>query len=203
MGEDMKTLFLIRHSEPKKNIELPTELIPLSERGERLAEALFSLAAFQDVRRVYTSPYKRAYDTAKCLGKEVTTDPRLRERELGNKATLNANFWGRQYEDYAFKNEGGESLDEVRNRMTACINEILLVLCDGEEAVVVSHAAAICAYLLNFCTIRVLDAEHKLREITYNGKVILSGSIDTPSCFALRFDGDRLCDFSYIRLSAG
>ena len=199
-GEDMKTLFLIRHSGPKKNTELPTELIPLSERGEHLAEELFSQVAFQDVYRVYASPYKRAYDTAEYLGKKVTVDPRLRERELGNKATLNAGFWGRQYEDYAFKNEGGESLDEVRDRMSACINEILLDLRDGEKVVVVSHAAAICAYLLNFCTIRVLDAEHKLREITHNGKIVLSGGIDTPSCFALHFDGDQLCDLSYSRL---
>ncbi len=200
-GEDMKTLFLIRHSEPQKNIELPTELIPLSERGEYLAEELFSQAEFQDVCRVYASPYKRAYDTAEYLGKEVTADPRLRERELGNKATLNADFWSHQYEDHAFKNEGGESLNEVRERMTACINEILLDLRDGEKAVVVAHAAAICAYLLNFCTIRVLDAEHKLREITHNGKTVLTGSIDTPSCFTLFFDGDRLCDISSKRRS--
>lgn len=125
----------------------------------------------------------------------------MRERELGNKVTLNADFWGRQYEDHAFKNEGGESLDEVRDRMSACINEILLGLRDGEKVVVVSHAAAICAYLLNFCTIRVLDAEHKLREITHNGKTVLAGSIDTPSCFTLYFDGDRLCDISLKRRS--
>lgn len=85
--------------------------------------------------------------------------------------------------------------------MTSCINEILLDLRDGEEVVVVSHAAAICAYLLNFCTIRVLDAEHKLREITHNGKTVLAGSIDAPSCFTLYFDGDRLCDISLKRRS--
>lgn len=85
VGEDMKTLFLIRHSEPQKNIELPTELIPLSERGECLAEKLFSQMAFQDVYRVYASPYKRAYDTAKCSGKEVVADPGCEKENLGTR----------------------------------------------------------------------------------------------------------------------
>lgn len=192
----MKTIFLIRHSEPQKNIGLPTELIPLSPHGERLAAELCSRDEFRDISRVYASPYRRAYDTAKHFGKEVTADTRLRERELGDRTTLNAEFWARQYADRTFKNKDGESFDEVNMRMTACINDILSDLCDGEKAAVVSHAAAICAYLMNFCTIRVLDAEHKLRELTHSGKVILSGSIDTPSCFALRFDCGSLCGIS-------
>ena len=200
VGEHMKTVFLVRHSEPQKNSELPTELIPLSERGERLAETLFSQEVFQDVCRVYASSYKRAYDTAAHLGREIAVEHRLRERELGDRTTLSAEFWARQYEDDTFKNKGGESFAEVGARMTACMNEILLEMRDGEKAVVVSHAAAICAYLLNYCTIRVLDGEHKLREIVHNGNVVLAGRIDTPSCFTLHFDGDRLCDLFYSRL---
>lgn len=194
----MKTVFLIRHSEPQKIKGLPTEQIPLSDRGEALTEELFCCEVFRDVRKVYASPYKRAYDTAAHLGMEITVDSRLRERELGDKTTLNAAFWGHQYQNHDFKNKDGESFNEVKARMTACVDEILQAMHDGEKVAVVSHAAAICAYLLNFCKIKVLDPAKKIREITYREKVILSGGIDTPSGFVLEFEDGQLQEVMYF-----
>ena len=63
----------------------------------------------------------------------------------------------------------GESFREVNARMSACIRDILSHLPDGETALIVSHAAAICAYLQGFCTVEVTDAEQKLRKISFQG----------------------------------
>ena len=194
----MKTIILIRHSEPIKDRTMPTAELPLSEQGHMRARELFSLDFFRSVEAVYTSPYRRAYSTAEKLRERLHVDVRLRERELGNPDTLNAAFWKRQYEDHDYKNVDGESLNDTKERMTAAIDEIFSTMQDGETVAIVSHAAAICAFLLNWCTIEVIDEQKKLRKITYQGSVVMNGVIATPSAFVLQFDNEQLCRIKYI-----
>ncbi len=82
--------------------------------------------------------------------------------------------------------------------MTAAISDILTQTKDGEAAAVVSHAAAICAYLQQYCTITVTDAGKKLRRITFSGATVLNGPISTPSCFVLRFEDGVLSGIEYV-----
>lgn len=194
----MKTIILIRHSEPIKDRTMPTAELPLSEQGHMRARELFSLDFFRSVEAAYTSPYRRAYSTAEKLRERLHVDVRLRERELGNPDTLNAAFWKRQYEDHDYKNVDGESLNDTKERMTAAIDEIFSTMQDGETVAIVSHAAAICAFLLNWCTIEVIDEQKKLRKITYQGSVVMNGVIATPSAFVLQFENEQLCRIKYI-----
>ena len=197
-GENMKTVILIRHSEPIKDRTIPTEELPLSEQGHKKAQELFSLDPFRSVQAVYTSPYRRAYSTAEKLNRRFMVDYRLRERELGNPNTLNAEFWNRQYEDHDYKNVDGESLNDTKERMTAAVNEVIAATQDGDTVAVVSHAAAICAYLLNWCSIEVVDEQKKLRKITHKDTVVMNGKIATPSAFVLEFENERLCGIRYV-----
>ena len=194
----MKTIILIRHSEPIKDRTMPTAELPLSEQGHLRARELFSLDVFRSVDAVYSSPYRRAYSTAEKLHKPLNVDARLRERELGNPDTLNAAFWNRQYEDHDYKNDGGESLNDVRERMTSAIHEIMAAMQDGDTVAVISHAAAICAFLLNWCAIEVTNQQKKLRKITFQGTVVMNGSIATPSAFVLAFEDAQLRSITYI-----
>ena len=194
----MKTIILVRHSEPIKDRTIPTEELPLSEQGHIKAQELFSLDIFRSVEAVYTSPYRRAYSTAEKLNKRLIVDDRFRERELGNTDTLNSEFWKRQYEDHNYKNVNGESLNDTKARMTSAINEIISRMEEGNTAAIVSHAAAICAYLLNWCSIEVVDEQKKLRKITHKGAVVMNGKITTPSAFVLEFDNEQLCRIRYV-----
>lgn len=194
----MKTVILLRHSEPIADRTMPTELLPLSERGYAKAQEFFSLDTFRRVRTVYSSPYKRAYSTAEVLCGNITIDSRLRERELGTPETLSPEFWSRQYEDHNYKNAGGESLNDVRCRMTEAVGEILSSMQEGGTVAVVSHAAAICALLLNWCTVEVTDEYEKIRNIRHGADVVLCGKISTPCAFLLGFDDDRLRSIEYI-----
>lgn len=194
----MKTIILIRHSEPVKDRTMPTARLPLSEQWHIKAQELFSLEDFRSVDSVYTSPYQRAYSTAEKLSERLNVDERLRERELGDPNTLNAEFWSRQYEDHDYKNVGGESLNDTAKRMTAAVSEIISTMKDGDTVAIVSHAAAICAFLLNWCSIEVTDKEKKLRRITYNGDVVLDGKIATPSAFVLEFENERVGGVRYV-----
>ena len=121
----MKTIILIRHSEPIKDRTVPTEVLPLSERGNRKASALFSLDLFRHFDAVYSSPYQRAYSTAQKLCESPIIDRRLREREVGSPQMSDTAFWRRQYDDYDYKSADGESLNGTKERMTAVVNEML------------------------------------------------------------------------------
>ncbi len=194
----MKTVILMRHSAVEKMPHIHPNDTPLSLRGEMLAERIFIHNELLKVCYVYASPYKRAYDTARMSGRQVISDSRLVEREWGDPTTMEASFWERQYLDHDFKNLNGESLNEVKARMTSFVNELLLKMHEGETAAIVSHAGAICAYLLNFCNVTVLNAQEKIREISFGGNVIHSGKFKTPSAFILKWENDDLVDLRFL-----
>ena len=194
----MKTIILIRHSEPIKDRTVPTEVLPLSEQGNRKASALFSLDLFRHFDAVYSSPYQRAYSTAQKLCESPIIDRRLRERKVGSPQVSDTAFWRRQYDDYDYKSADGESLNDTKERMTAVVNEMLSGMQEGETVAAVSHAAAICALLLNWCSVAVVDEQKKERRISWRGTVVLNGRIAMPGAFILHFENDRLCKISYM-----
>ena len=89
-------------------------------------------------------------------------------------------------------------MSETKERMTAVICGILSTMQDGDTVAVISHAAAICAYLLNWCTIEVIDKQKKRRKITYQGTIVVNGSIAAPSAFVLAFENERLSRMKYL-----
>ena len=192
----MKKILLMRHSIPER-CDLPTALIPLSEEGKALARS--GRVLFSDVDRCYASPYNRAFETAKLLyaGPVIVKD-QLHERLVGD---AQAGFWLRQYQDHDFCCPGGESLNMVRVRMKGVINEILQELADGETALVVSHAAAICSYLLNYCEIEVADAAGKSRIIKYHDQEVLNGRINPTDYFVLEYVNNDISAITFRTLS--
>lgn len=185
----MKILYLFRHSTPEKDTGLASRDIPLSEAGRTRAAALPARAGAEHVDVLYSSPLRRAVETARYFRREFTVDERLAERDSDGPAPFTRELWLGQYTDPDLKNEQGESFREVRARMDAVIREILASMEPGQTGAAVTHAAAICAYLQQFCRITVLDPERKLRAIIHKEKTVLNGTIGTPSWFRLEFDG--------------
>ena len=189
----MKTIFLMRHSIPER-LDLPTAQLPLSEAGKTLA--LEKKLVFADIDHCFSSPYQRAFETAKLIAGEdkVEVIEGLYERLIGD---AKEDFWYRQYTDYDYRNEHGESLNDVKDRMKQAMQEILHRMQDSEQALVVSHATAICAYLLNYCEIEVTDITTKSRKITRDSHVIFNGKFNPTDYFILRFEDDMLNDISF------
>lgn len=170
----MTTLLLLRHSIPERGGSSPDP--GLSAEGLQRAAAVFQNDAFRTVSLVWSSPSLRALQTAQLLGLPIRQD---------------ASFWKRQYEDPDFKNPDGESFREVSARMADCIHELLDSLPEGQNALVVSHAAAICSYLQRFCTVEVTEAAQKLRRITFQGEVLLDGHFWEADGFVLHIENRR------------
>ena len=75
--------------------------------------------------------------------------------------------------------------------MADYIHELLDSLPEEQNALVVSHAAAICSYLQRFCTVEVTDAAQKLRRITFQGEVLLDGHFWEADGFVLHIENRR------------
>ena len=60
-----------------------------------------------------------------------------------------------------------------------------------------NSATEMCAYLLNYCEIEVIDAQTKARKITWNQHVILNGTINPTDYFIIEFEKDEVQDIRW------
>jgi broad specificity phosphatase PhoE len=147
-------LLLVRHGEPAEEAHgrcYGTLDVGLSERGREQARRLAGLP----VDAVYSSPRRRALETAACLGVEPTVDERLRELDFG---TLE----GRTYDEIEASEPelfrrwmetptevrfpGGECYADLQARALAAAGTIR-ERHDGETVAIVSHGGVIRAIL--------------------------------------------------------
>ncbi|MBS1717714.1 MAG: histidine phosphatase family protein [Armatimonadetes bacterium] len=145
-------LFLIRHGQTKWNVELRAQGhtdIPLDETGCQQAEQLASSLTKSYIRHIWTSDMQRALGTAQPIA-SITGAPLrkmtvLRERklgvlegkpfyELGATITNYSRQHGVPY--YKVPIEGGESIEDVWNRLDEVIAELDDVV---DNCAIVSH----------------------------------------------------------------
>lgn len=151
-------MFLIRHAESEANASrtFAARVIdpPLSPKGVADAERIAERLASEGIRRIYSSPLRRALQTAQALASrshldfEVLLD--LREVDVGvldgksSKSKKNWEIYERVLERWSVGDleaafEGGESLGEVCERAQRVL-EILHSASDSGCIAVVSHA---------------------------------------------------------------
>lgn len=141
-------IFLVRHCEPEKagisNICLGRRDIPLSEKGKKEAKHLARYFIGQDIKHFYSSPLKRAMDTASVISNDVIISNNFYELDVGKWDGLSFDEIkkrypeeyekrGRDLENYVI--EGGESMamckkramQELHNIIDKSLGDILIV----------------------------------------------------------------------------
>jgi len=145
--EGVCEVWLVRHADCYEGLTEPGDP-PLSALGRRQAALLAERVRRAGPAAVYSSPYRRALETARAITDDVRVDPRLIEMELGIK------------EDGTFDLPGDAT--EVVERMRAALQDIAREHA-GRRVVVIGHAAAIVATLTD-----ILHLEHgQLRMLPY------------------------------------
>jgi broad specificity phosphatase PhoE len=165
------TLHFIRHGDavPEHDARLDAsagyDVLGLSSKGNAQAEAMARrLAATARLSAIYSSPTRRAHETAGALaratGLDVRTDARLREVYLGEDdlAGVPESERARTVRErlalmaqVALRDGGWSSLPdvepgaEVRARMADAVSDIVIRHA-GEQVALVSHAGSINAY---------------------------------------------------------
>jgi broad specificity phosphatase PhoE len=156
--EPRTILILIRHGQTSANLDgvwhgsVDTEL---SERGlKQAARAGAHLKEHHsDARALYSSPLKRARDTAEIIGSrlglEVRLDRDLREYDLGSwegksyaELYKTHRLWHHMRTDPHFAPHGGESPRQVTDRITAALCRIADAHPE-QRVIVVAHGGAL------------------------------------------------------------
>lgn len=193
-------LIIARHGETDWNVNevFRGRLdIELNETGRQQAELMAGYLSGTKLSAVYSSPLKRALETARSVaarqGLEAITAPELIDMDFGDWQGLAIStvrdkypgFFDRWLEQpHHLKVPGGESLLDVRERALALVNRVTSQ--DNGDVLLVSHRVVgkvlICALLglddshfwnikLDTCGLTTFDFE--------NGRFIITGHNDT------------------------
>jgi probable phosphoglycerate mutase len=132
MGVDILELWLVRHGETthsRDGILAGWEDVPLTERGVAQAEAVRPVLDDSPFAGVWSSDLRRAIHTALLAWGQPVADPRLREINFGDLegaswATLDASYKKALAAFDGFQPPGGETLEDLRERVTSFLSEL-------------------------------------------------------------------------------
>ena len=178
-------LFIVRHGATIWNKETRYQGqtdVPLSEEGQMQAERIAHRFENQDIKAVYSSPLKRAYDTALT----IAHPHQLQVQTLEGMLEIGFGEWeGKQYthvrDQYSedlrrwisnpLMNSipGGEPLLELQQRVQTALDIILSDQDDG-NVVLVAHSGSI---RMLFCILLKMDLSGFWRIMQFNGAVNL------------------------------
>lgn len=195
-------LWLVRHGHSEhhdpKRLQWPDAA--LSEEGQWQAERLaLRFCSVEGVAALYSSPLRRARDTAcpigSALGMEPVLHPGLREIDFGQAGGLTADeFQGRWAElvplwedifNLSFRWPGGESRGEFQQRAVVAM-EGLAQIHRGQRVIVVAHTGPLCCYLAHL----LLGDAARWREVDLRPAAISRVAVGPAGARPLLWDDD-------------
>jgi probable phosphoglycerate mutase len=163
--EGVTEIWLVRHADVYDGIDYVPDP-PLSPLGRTQADRLARRLKSIEIDAVYSSPLRRALQTAASLGEQVETDPRLTEARAG-------------YADG--KMELQESPAAVIQRMGEAVDAAVAAH-PGGRIVMVSHGIAILTYLCDILrltpgTLRLFPDFTSISVVRVKGERRIAGSL--------------------------
>lgn len=149
----MNKIYLVRHCEPCSR-DYDNTMRNLSEDGYKNAEKTSDFLINEKVDMIFSSPYKRALETIEPFSKKssigIVEVNDFRERKISSKSIENFDeFAEKQWEDFSFKLEEGESLEEVQERNVTAFKKILKENLN-KNIVISGHGTAISTILNHY-----------------------------------------------------
>ena len=175
----MTKVYFVRHAKPDFSIK-DDLLRPLTKDGMNDCKKVTEFLSDKDIRKAFSSPYKRAIDTIKdfteSIGLKVKLIDDFRERKIDNVWIEDFNkFAKEQWTNFNYKLPEGENLNEVQERNIRAIMQIVEEN-PKENIVVGSHGTAI-GTIINYFN----------KEFGYSGFERIKSLMPFIVCFT--FDG--------------
>ncbi len=174
--EGATEIWLVRHADCYAGLTDPSDP-GLSPLGFKQAGSLGERARRVGMAAVYSSPSRRAVETAQAISDQISIDSRLREfdSEAGAAPKIALNPW------MSFS----EPPDRVIGRMADAVDEAVEKH-SGERVVMVSHGGAILAYLchvlrLEFGRLRLLPLYTSVSIVRAKGERRMVGTLTDTS----------------------
>ena len=194
-GVNMKEIYFMRHSEPLKptnintsdTLQIQNEKWGLTINGEKLAEKKSQNQELTNFDIVISSNYVRAIATAKYFTKDkLFIDDNFGERKFGvnNWDELPKDFGKKQFDNFNYKLQNGESINEVIEREYNSLINILNNHHD-KKILIVGHATALTSLFSKWCEI---DDTNGYR---FNSKSFFDGKWRYCETFKLGFDDNN------------
>lgn len=194
----MTTIYFIRHSKPMKHkyinnndsLQLQNEKKILTIDGEELARKISLNDEFNNIDKVYSSNYIRTISTAKYIADknnlDIIIDEDLGERKIGITSwnEYPENYEIKQFNDFDYKLQNGESLSEVRDRL---YNSLINIINENKNKriVLVCHSTAMMALFSKWCEISY-DSKYR-----FKCKTFFDGKWNYCEVFKLEFDDNN------------
>lgn len=198
----MTTIYLINNSLTMNNLGFPDketleqkrEKRILSIEGEEESKKLANQKDLQKVQYIYSSSYVMSLGTAKYLAQKLELDITIREelgeRRLGHLGDKKIRMIQEiQENDFDYKLAGGESLNEVKVRMSRFVLELLEKHQDKTIALF-THNVAITCLLSKWCS-KGFNLDNRLI-LNYGEEAIVDGAWDGINMIELTFHGTEL-----------
>lgn len=178
----MTRVYFVRHAQPE-HAHADDRTRPLTAEGTADAELVWRTLRDKGIDAFYCSPYKRSVDTirktAELLGKELLLDERLRERRSGPGGNGHGMF-RRRWNDHAWHEDGGESIEMVQKRNIEALRQILDDN-EGKTVAIGTHGTALSA-IINYyrpefgCDdfLRIIDWMPYIVELDFDGRRFVS-----------------------------
>ena len=198
----MTTIYLINNSYTMNNLAFPDrdsleqkrEKRILSIEGEEASRKLASNKDLQGVQVIFASPFVMSIGTAKYLAQKLELDMQIKA-EIGERVLVKLGdkkirmISEIQENDFDYKLLGGESLNEVKNRMKHFVDKLLGQYPDKTIALF-THNVAITCLLSNWCS-KGFNLDNRLI-LNYGEEAIIDGAWDGINIIELVFDGRKL-----------
>ncbi len=139
-------VYFIRHAQSDRSFH-DERTRPLTPEGISDTEKIVQVLKDKGITRIISSPYTRTIQTVEKLSKalklEIITDEDLRERSAGKwHGERFFDFVERQWTDFNYSIEGGESLRQVQERNVGALKKYLNKY-DGQVLAIATHGTAL------------------------------------------------------------
>lgn len=181
----MRHIYFVRHSLRDFTIREDRE-VPLTVEGLDLAKELKPYFVDKDISIIFSSPYLRAIQTieptAELLNINIVLEEELRERAVGDWVENFSEFSNKQWSDFDYKLENGESLNQVRQRIVSVYEKILK---QEESNIIISGHGTSLAILFN----AILDGDFGFEDFN---------KMKMPDIYCGVYSNNQLITFEHV-----
>lgn len=172
---------------------------PLTVNGEKVALTIAKKKNLQNIEIIYSSSFFSSVNTSKYLSDKLNLDliidKRLDDKIVGDIPNRKINLRNLQENDFDYKLIGGESINDVKTRMTAITKEVLKNH-ENSSVALFTHNIPIISLLSIWCE-KGFNYEDKLI-LSYEEEVIIDGLKNDYNMIELTFDKENLKEIRRI-----
>ena len=148
----MNRVYFVRHAKPDFSIHDDLTR-PLTQEGLKDSKKVAEYFRDKNVSKIYSSPYKRSIDTIKEVSNIFKLDIEIvedfRERKISNDWIEDfTSFTQNQWNDFEYKLNNGETLNEVQCRNIRELHRILME--NNEQNIIIGTHGTALSTIINY-----------------------------------------------------